>query len=566
MIGAALYLLERSAVNRARQMARKLKSPRYLIALIVGIGYLGLVFFGQQSGHAPGVLPVLQVIGTLVTLLLLAKWWLFGTDRTALAFSPAEIQFLFPAPVSRQALLGFKLLRTQLPIVVNVVIWVVILQRGKDSPLPTLVYALSLWSVFMLLMLHRLGVALTRDSLSDHGTSGLRRQWPSVAFGVLLALMLLSVVISVAALPPADSGGNLLDGLEGILGREPLRTLLLPFQLPFALLTSTTLSTWAIRFLLVLGMIGLHLFWVLRADRAFEEAAIAASAKRAELLDRWRRQGIGGGTVPQAHRRTLPLAAAGHPIAAIVWKNLTRLIRTSGSFALVMMFTIVTLVTIFALVWGAAFPEVMSMIFGLSGSWLIVLSLLGPQWIRNDLRSDLQYLDQLRTWPLSGGAIVTGQVLSSAIALTIMQLLLAVVAVSAAMQHNISGVPSHQLLLFAPAGLLVLAAINVLALTFQNAAAILFPAWVKGEIRPGGIEAMGQYMLTAGASLLLLTLALVGPVGLGAGAGYLLWPRLGEWSVLLGMVLGTAGIILESALLIDWLGTRMEQLDPTAER
>jgi ABC-2 type transport system permease protein len=567
MRDAALYLLRHSGANRARQLARKVKSPRYLIALLVGIVYLGLVFFGQrQQSAGPGVLPVIQVLGTTLTLLLVAKWWIFGTDRTALAFSPAEIQFFFPAPVSRPALLGFKLLRAQLPILINVAIWVVILHRGRNSPLPTVVYALSLWAVFMLIMLHRLGVALTRDSVTDHGVSGVRRHWVGLSIGALLAVMVIYAGVSLSQLRAAEPEVNLLRQTEEVLGAAPLRWLLLPFQLPFSMVNSADLQTWIGRFSLVLGLIGLHLLWVLRADRAFEEAAIAASVKRAELLDRWRRQGLGGAPVAGAHRRAIPLRPSASPMGAIVWKNSTRLLRTSSSFALVLMLSIVVAVTLFATLWGAEFPEAMDAISGLSLAWLLVLSLFGPQWIRNDLRSDLEHLDQLRTWPLSGGAIVTAEVLSSALALSLIQGLLAIVGLSALMQHDTTDVLLPPLALLAPFGLLFLATVNVLALGFQNAAAVLYPAWVKTEIRPGGIEAMGQHLLTAGASILLLALALVGPGGIAAVTGYLLWPHIAEWSLLPALALGAGAVALEAALLLEWVGTRLEQLDPSTER
>jgi hypothetical protein len=567
MRDAAIYLLRHSGANRARQLLRKVKSPRYLIALLVGLAYLGLVFFGQRRQSAgPGMLPVIQVLGTTLTLLLVAKWWIFGTDRTALAFTPAEIQFFFSAPVSRQALLGYKLARAQLPILINVAIWVVILHRGKDSPLPTPIYALSLWGVFMLIMLHRLGVALTRDSVTDHGVSGLRRHWVGLALGGLLCFTVLHVGVALTELRASAPEATFLQQLEQVLRAAPLRWLLLPFQLPFTMLNSADLPAWLGRFAMVLALIGLHLVWVLRADHAFEEAAIAASAKRAELLNRWRRQGIGGAPVPGAHRRSIALRPSASPIGAIIWKNITRLLRTSSSFALVLMLTIVVSVTIFSTLWGAEFPDAMEAISRLSLAWLLVLSLLGPQWIRNDLRTDLQHVDQLRSWPLSGGALVTAEVLSSALTLTAIQLLLAIVGISALLQHDLTEIPLPPLVLLAPLGLLFLATINVLALGFQNAAAVLYPAWVKTDGRPGGIEVMGQHLLTAGASILLLALALVGPGGIAGVTAYLFWPHIAEWGLLPALALGAGAVALEAALLLDWIGTRLERLDPSAER
>lgn len=567
MLDAALFLFRRSAANRIRHLARKVRSPRYLIALLLGIAYLVLVFLAQvQQTQGPAIAPLVQGVGTVLLLVLVGKWWLFGTDRMALAFTPAEIQFFFPAPVTRRALLGYKLLRAQLPILINVAIWVILLQRGRDSVLPTAIYALSLWTLFMVLMLHRLGVALSRDAMLDYGVAGLRRHWVTIVVGVLLLLMFGNAITGLMALRAEAPDGSMLSQLTEVLDRAPLSIFIAPFELPLSLLNSPDLAAWGSRFVLMAGLIGIHVVWVFQADRAFEEAAVAASVKRAKLIDRLRRQGVGTAPVAGAHRRSLPLGGAGHPIGAIVWKNLTRLARTSSGSAMGLMLLLFLGVLLFSLFMGREYPDVMNLIFGLSFTWAAILSLLGPQWIRNDLRTDLEHLDQLRTWPVSGTVVVTAEVLSSGLALTVIQSLLVLVGVAAISQHNQSGVPLHQVLVFTLPVLLLLATVNLLSLAFQNGAAILYPAWVKTELKPGGVEAMGQYLLTAGASLVLLTLALAGPVGAGGVVTYLLWTRFDVWSLLPGIALAILAILLELALLIDWLGTRFESLDPTFER
>ena len=82
---------------------------------------------------------------------------------------------------------------------------------------------------------------------------------------------------------------------------------------------------------------------------------------------------------------------------------------------------------------------------------------------------------------------------------------------------------------------------------------------------PGGVEAMGQHFLTAGASLLLLIGALAGPVAVGLGIAYAGWGRLGLWSLVPALVLTFSGLILELFLLLDWLGNRFERLDPVGD-
>ena len=115
------------------------------------------------------------------------------------------------------------------------------------------------------------------------------------------------------------------------------------------------------------------------------------------------------------------------------------------------------------------------------------------------------------------------------------------------------------------AAAVALPAINVLALTIQNAAALLFPAWVRlGTTRPGGVEAMGQSLITTVATLFLLLLLLALPAGAGAALIYLLLPAMGDWAAAPGLLLTVAMVALEMVPIARWLGRVFERTDPTA--
>jgi Putative ABC exporter len=547
-----------------RRVATRLRQPRYALAVLVGLAYLSLVLFGQraQTG-APVPVPVMQVTGTLVLAILAAKWWLFGADRLALAFSPAEIQFLFPAPVSRSGLLTFKLLRAQFLILINVAIWLLLLNRGRGHVLPLPLHAATIWAMFSTLFLHRLGVALTRDSLVQHGRAGLLRNWPAL---VGLVTLVIAISISTRRAVPAGLGeypAGILAGVRQILETPPLSWALLPFQVPFLPLAAPDAATWVPRFLAALALIALHLVWIFRADKSFEEAAIEASARRAELLDRWRRQGARPRAPSRRTWRWGHLAPSGHPVRAIIWKNLTRLIRTATPGVAVTTILLIAAIIGFTVVAGDEHVEVTVMIATLALSWVAVLAIFGPQWVRNDLRGELEHLQLLRTWPMSGVSLMAGQVFSSSLVLTGTQGMLAIIGLTAlARTGQLEMSPGMLGLLYLP-GLVALGSLNLVALSIQNAGALLYPSWVRSEIRPAGIEAMGQHLLTAGISLLLLLLTAAGPLALGGAAVYLLWNRLDWWSLVPGLSLTAAGLFLEGFLLLDWMGGRFERLDIT---
>jgi len=102
--GALGYLTFRSVANRVSRQAARLRTPRYLLALVLGAGWLGFIFWGQQP-PPPGAAAGAWVVpaGALITLGLVLWIWVSGGDRAALAFSPAEVTFLFPAPLPRRA-------------------------------------------------------------------------------------------------------------------------------------------------------------------------------------------------------------------------------------------------------------------------------------------------------------------------------------------------------------------------------------------------------------------------------------------------------------------------------
>ena len=49
--------------------------------------------------------------------------WIFGVERRVLSFTPAEVTFLFSGPVPRRGLVQYKLLRNQLLILFNSLLW-----------------------------------------------------------------------------------------------------------------------------------------------------------------------------------------------------------------------------------------------------------------------------------------------------------------------------------------------------------------------------------------------------------------------------------------------------------
>ena len=167
---------------------RRVRSPRYAAALLVGGLYIWAFLFRPM--RTPGIAWLFlgqgtEMIVTLLAVLTLMGSWVFGADATALAFTQAEVSILFSAPLSRRRLIGYKLFRAQIAVLINSLIWVFVLRRG-GTILPSPLRAISLWVLFSTLNLHRLGAALVRSSWREHGGIGAKRnRWSIFVFALI---------------------------------------------------------------------------------------------------------------------------------------------------------------------------------------------------------------------------------------------------------------------------------------------------------------------------------------------------------------------------------------------
>src|SRR5579871_2400370 len=184
MTGAFFYLTGRSFLNRVRVRLRRLREPRYLIGLSVGILYFyGVMFRPGSSTHVrttPMTASLLATVAdpvialaSVVLLVVVALAWLWPSSSKAIAFTRAEVQFLFPAPLTRRQLLNYKLIRSQAASLVGSFFVTVVLRPGTLTSAWTVVT--GMWLLFGILNLHFTGVALARESVVEHRGSGLRR-------------------------------------------------------------------------------------------------------------------------------------------------------------------------------------------------------------------------------------------------------------------------------------------------------------------------------------------------------------------------------------------------------
>jgi hypothetical protein len=116
-------------------------------------------------------------------------------------------------------------------------------------------------------------------------------------------------------------------------------------------------------------------------------------------------------------------------------------------------------------------------------------------------------------------------------------------------------------LLVAPPALL---AVNGALLTIQNATAVLFPAWIRiGPTFTGGVEALGQNVLSFAGVVICLVIALIAPTFIGLVIAHC---ERDEPAVGLGTAIVVASIVLaaETYGIIRLLGRAFDRAEPAA--
>lgn len=551
------YLAGRLYVNGARRRLSQLRKPRYLVALIVGLVYLVALLprGGARDGPNPWAAVPLEATFTLLTAAFVAWGWFAGQRRTALEFTAAEVTHLFPAPLPRRSLIIYKLLRWQLPLLANSVLFTVLFSVNRE-PAAALRRVIGLWMLFAVLRLHRLGASLVRSRWFEPDAAG-RRFSPALVPAVLwfAALVWAGVATWTTHAPPADGARGVAAAMAAFTHHPIADVALAPFRLAVRpMLVSASAGPWAIALLPSALLLALHVFWVVSADEGYEAAAAAALAKRVD--DDGRR-------VPELPQSARPhawrLAPMGDPALAITWKQLASIARTDVLRRRALWWLAALLAAQLAAQSGLGEIPVIAFSFALVA--VVATVAAAPQWIRLDLRRELGRLDAFRLLPLRGRDVVRGFALATWIGATLLQL--AALSVLAATLH---GLRADDVGPIAPAMLALLAALlpplNAVGALVATGSATLFPGWTSTAMRPGGgIDALGVNVIGILGHLLACAVLLLLPAGLGLLTYFVGARALGNWGFAMVIAAVWVGVLAELPALLGWLGGVFERTE-----
>ena len=579
--GAFGYLRLLSLYNAARQRLLRLRQPKYLFGALAGIAYFYFfvirhMFQGPGMGHGPGqtvppeMVTLIALIAGAGLLVVVAGAWLLPSDRAAIRFSEAEVAFLFPAPLSRVALIQFSLLRSQLAIFFTSFLMSLVLRRGGSLGSGSAwQHALGIWLVLATLKLHFVGASFARERLLDLGMRPLLRR-----IVVLAVLALLGTTCwwwMRQALPAPGQMSNFEDvaRLVGrVLATAPLSWLLLPFNALVApLFAGAGLAFYQALPAAALLLVA-HYLWVVRSHVAFEEASMDHARRRAEKQQA-RRDGKTGLRVRASKPRPAPfrLASTGFAPIAFLWKGLI----AAGPFWRLRNWLALSLLVVALVLWLGADPsrsvwlKVVGAFASMFAVWLLIA---GPMFMQRGLRRTFEYLDVLKASPLRGWQIALGELLPAMAMMAFAQWLLLLILVTCFAQRPGAGLMSVSAII---SGALGIALINLplcgLMLSLPFAGMLVFPAWlVSPGGREAGVEVMGQRLIFFGVYIITLALALL-PATIVAGIGYLLLNLFAPLpaSLLVAATLAAAVLGIEFAAAVHWLGGRVDRIDVALE-
>ncbi len=480
--------------------------------------------------------------------------WVLPFESGLLDFSESEVQFLFPAPVSRRSLLVHRLMRSQIGILFGSL--VAALVTPSFSGYSRLRVSAGVWLILSTGKVFFTGVSLARARLTSDNLQARRiARLPLAVMLAALAVVGGALYQSVTAAPIAGPR-DVVQRITAVSEAGLPRVVMWPFMALSRPLFAPWPGPFAMSFALGLLVLLTVTIWVLQSDATFENATEEAHRAKAESTK---------GARAKYRVRSSPwmLAAAGRPETALAWKSAMQTFRIVDPRVLVRLVAMMFALSVVAASVGQRNGLVGALaMFALIGAAFAVL--LAPQAIRIDLRQDLQHLELIKTWPLRAADVVRGEMVWPGALITAMAWTLILLATI------LSGV------LFAGSGTAIRVGLGVAAavlapslvfaqLAIHNGMALLFPAWVTlGNQRARGLDAMGQRIITlAGSWLALIVLALPGAV-----AGGIVWFafRLFVGSAALVLAAGacSALLLVEVLVITEMLGPAYERIDLTA--
>jgi hypothetical protein len=452
-------------------------------------------------------------------------------ERGVVAFTPAEVTFLFAGPFSRRQLLAYKIIvafASSLLVAVIFLFWLASLH------LPWAMLGFGYLAVVLALMFVQLLTMAIGFIASSIGVQAYNRRRRLILLG--LALVALAAFLQI--------GGDLFrlprSELIGRLEQTPLLYAILePFRWFVRAFTAQCVWPDFVRWggLGLIADVGL-LIVVFALDAHYLESAAAAGERVYAQLQRLRTGGAaalvlsGSGSA----RSWLPMLPWWRGIGPVVWRQLTTVPRSRSTLVILLM--LFPLVGLPALSGRQGNTEAHLGLTIALGAQIGALTLFLTPLIAFDFRGDLDRMDVLKSWPIAPIPLVLGQLLTPVLLICLVQWI-ALAAIATTLERSAVQATLGAAALVMP--------FNFLLIGLDNLLFLLFPSRVMTPT-PGDFQVMGRLLLTYLAKLTILGLASGTAALIAVPAYFLLGHNLPAalavaWSVLAGFAVGQVPFI-----------------------
>jgi hypothetical protein len=533
-----LILLHAKAV--ARRSVRGMGTVRGAVFLTIGaiafFLWLGSSFIGGTFRTQTDPAQV-RTFFPLWLLAICALNLVTNAGERAIAFTPPEVDFLFPGPFTRRQLLGYKLLKSAAGAIVSAAIFSIVFRR----------YLLSWWAgwlgIFLSLLflqLFSMSVVLIGETLGERAYTRGRR-------------LIVAALVAVAALAvlPAVRAGRGHSPVELALTFRGTRTgqiVLAPFDVFGRVLTAPGLVAalgHAALAVVVLAMLLTILMWL---DAQYLESAATAGQRVYDRIQRMRRGGAismrtqGG---PGKSRLRIPRPPRLGGAGPIAWRQLTSAVRQSRALLLLLVVMCAALAPVLYAAGVAQHGDATPAIIGI----VLWMNFMFANALRFDFRGDLDQFDVLKSLPIAPAAVVAAELVAPTLVLTACQLLLFLGA--AIFLHA-----DRRMLL---AAALVALPFNAMMFAIENLLFLVFPVRMWA-VSPGDLQGIGRQMVIFGSKLVILLVVLSAAAGCGALAWYLTDRSATAFVIVTGLALTT-----EVIATIPLLSVAFRKFDPSLD-
>ncbi|HUJ15533.1 MAG TPA: putative ABC exporter domain-containing protein [Thermoanaerobaculia bacterium] len=559
MIQAAIFLITRGVKNRVVRTLSRLRQPRYAAGAVLVVLYFWTVFFRRHTrvaaSHVSQIVAadLFIVILTVLALVIIVGAWALPNESPAFVFSEAEIQFLFPAPLSRRQLLGYKVMQSQVGLLFTAAVMWLFAFRGS--------HYLGMWLAIAAMNVYTMFVSFARARLKLAGIGFLTR---------LAAVLVVTIAIfGIASWQLRDIAPAMLNALSanklnavgtlmrGAVTRAPLGIILAAPRIFAEVIYAPASPALFVDAAIVLVSAIVLFLAAVRLNVSFEDASIVASQRALTRRGRMRSMRMGNPTAVHRFPPPFQLRENGRPEVAVLWKNLIASMRVSG-FLFAALIVPVAFIATASIFHNVAVEQAIGVAAMLT---TLIFVFAGPQVVRGDLRLDLLRLDVVKSFPISAEMLVAAELAAPLLIVSIFELLMlsiGFIMLTLAGQQSFLTSPE-----FMVSAIVFVIPVSAIQLLIQNAAMVLFPAWSVSMDSARGLTALGQRMLLLIGNIMTLAVALLPAALVLAGSVFAATKVFGSSpAVILIATLPAAALLVgEVAIGHRMLASQFEEID-----